>query len=193
MQICNWVWKPWNAVLVNCNLLSNYWNNILLITFFPGKDAENFSILKNSYKSNIKILCVKSMIFSLRKNFPTFREILLNIIKLFVSASLLSQTLKSSTNFWLPTINSFSNSYFMFRHILLILASLRWILHHLHVTIELPLLPSWEENFKSLHFASSIRLFKLWRRAQTIVISEDTFQHNQLPSLPSSFIQTHFS
>ena len=74
VQICNWVWKPWKILLMNCNLLSQYWNRFLLLTSFPKVDIDSFSLLKNSYTNNLNIFPVISLILFSWKNFLTPRK-----------------------------------------------------------------------------------------------------------------------
>ena len=81
MQNCNWVWKQCNALLVNCNLLSHYWNKVSQLTFLQKNNTDIFSFLKNSYLSNKKSFSVVSMILYLWETFHTLGKIPSNNVK----------------------------------------------------------------------------------------------------------------
>ena len=56
-QICNWVWKQSNILLVNCNPLSHYWNKFLQITSFKKGHRKLFTTEKFSHKYHLKTSC----------------------------------------------------------------------------------------------------------------------------------------
>ena len=52
-QFCNSVWKQCNTLQLNCNLPSQYWNLVSLLTVHQTITL-NFLIMKTSYESNKK-------------------------------------------------------------------------------------------------------------------------------------------
>ena len=55
LQICKQFWKQGNNFLANWNLLSQYWNKILMITSFQNFDTEIFALLETSYIGKLLI------------------------------------------------------------------------------------------------------------------------------------------
>ena len=67
-QVCNRVWKPWNTLLVKCNLLLLYRNKFSRLTSLQKYGTENFSILKTSHMSKLGVFMICLWLYTSEKN-----------------------------------------------------------------------------------------------------------------------------
>ena len=188
VQSCNWVWKQCNTLLVNCNVLSPYWNEFLLLTSLQKFGTENFSLLKISLTNNITNFSCNFVDYVALKRFLVFRKVLFkNNMKLFICGLMRSKILKTSkkSDFFLKKLNVPTNILNLESPVLIFIWK-HCIHHRLAATIRTLNLQRSHDIFILLHSeSSSTNLIKLWKKPWWLW--KNNSQHNKLPSTSCSF------